>query len=429
MTPAEARAAGVAAARAFAGAVGHVQATHRAVAARAFGRGEDHAGWAPPVAWAHDRIADGTYAAVRGIGSTVLRAAGLALAATRPPHARPLGDHPAGDRVLGALGGAFGDRWAAERSPLALPMTLRRNGRDLPVDGAALRRAFPMTTGRVVVLVHGLCLTDASWAGTPAHEGFAARLHRDLGADVLLLRYDTGRRIPANGADLANLLERLVAAWPGGLRELSLVGHSMGGLVARAACVEGAAAGHGWIGPLRHVVTLGSPHLGAHLERASATASWAAGLAPETRLVTDLLGLRSAGVLDLRHGAIVPEDLPPAVDRWPWGERGTAVPLLEGVRHHALGVTMAGDPASWLARTVLGDLLVTPDSATGRARGERRLAYGEEDAVLLGGLHHFDLLHHPRVYAQLRRWLRPAPGLPAPGTTGDGLVAATALDA
>ncbi|MGX6449866.1 esterase/lipase family protein, partial [Patulibacter sp. S7RM1-6] len=325
-------------------------------------------------------------------------------------------------RVLGALGGAFGDRWAATHDPLALRMTVRRGGRDLPLDPAALRRAFPLTTGRVVVLIHGLCLTDASWAGPPHRPGFAERLHRDLGADVLTVRYDTGRRIPANGVDLANLLERLLAAWPGGLRELALVGHSMGGLVARSACVEGAAAGHGWTGALRHVVTLGSPHLGAHLERASATASWAAGLAPETQLLTNLLGLRSAGVLDLRHGAIVPEDVPPAVDRWPWGERGTAVPLLEGVRHHALGVTLARDPASWLARTVLGDLLVTPDSATGRARGDRRLAFGVEDAVLLGGLNHFDLLHHPRVYAQLRRWLRPAPGLPAAGATGDGLV-------
>jgi hypothetical protein len=416
MRGSEVRAAGEAAARAFGGAVDHVQGTHRAIARRVFGRADGDRELS--VAWAHDAISDGVYAAVRGVGGTVVRGAAELATASRRPEAPGIADLPVGDALLGALNGAFGDRFAAEDSALELRMTLRHRGRDLPVEPAELRRAFPLPSGRVALLVHGLCLTDASWSAPEGRVAYAERLHRELGFDVVALRYNTGRRIPANGAQLAGLLAQLAAAWPGGIRELVLIGHSMGGLVCRSACVVGAEAGHDWVGALRHTVSLGTPHLGANLERAAASAAWAVGLLPETRALGDLLGLRSDGVLDLRHGAIVPDDGPLEGDRWPWVERGTAVPLLEGVAHHTVAATVAADPDSWLARTVLGDLLVTPASAVARARGDRRLGFRDEDVVVLGGMDHFDLQHDPRVWERLRGWLGAAPALPAAGETG-----------
>lgn len=433
---------------AWTGAVRHVQGLHRTVARRAFGYG----GLRPsrsPVARAHDLVADAVYGAVATAGRLALRGAGELAAAGRRPDAPRLAELPAGDLALGALNGAFGRRFAATGSPLELPMTLRHRGRDLDLSPAALRRDFPLTDGRVVVLVHGLCLTDASWRAprrSPAQDdvdaggghdmalqgsgadaadlrhaareaadarSFTTLLHRELGFDVLTLRYNTGRRIPANGADLARLLERLHQAWPGGLRDVALVGHSMGGLVVRSAGAAATAAGHGWPSRVRDVVLLGSPQLGANLERLAATGAWAAGLVPETRGIADLLALRSDGVLDLRDGLLLDEDAPAAIDRWPWGERGTPVPLLPGARHHAVAVTLHRDPERWLARSVLGDLLVTPASALARARGARRLTFAADDVVLMGGLSHFDLLHHPRVWAHLRRWLAPTPALPA----------------
>jgi len=424
----ELEAVGEGAARAFRGGVDHVQSTHRAIARRVFGATRAAGPAAGTVRATHDGIADGVYAAVRGIGGLAVH--GLARTATvvRPPgdDLSALADRPLGDALLGALNGAFGARFAADDSPLALTMTARFQGRDVPLDPAGLRRTFPLPSGRVAVLVHGLCMTDAAWElGDDEDAYYARRLHRDLDYDVVSIRYNSGRRIPANGAELASLLERLVAAWPGGVRDLALIGHSMGGLVCRSACAVGAETGHGWLEPLNDVVTLGTPHLGANLERAAATAHWAAGLLPETKLFADLLELRSDGVLDLRDGAIVMDDLPLPIDRWPWGERGTAVPLLEGVHHHAVGTTMARNPESWLAANVFGDLLVTPASAASRARGERRLAFEEDDVVILGGVDHFALLHDAKVYAHVRRWLRPVGALPAAGGTGDGVVDGT----
>jgi hypothetical protein len=428
----ELAAVGDGAARAFRGGVGHVQSTHRAIARRVFGATRAMGPAAETVRRAHDGIADGVYATVRGVGGLAVQ--GLARTATvvRPPgeDLRALADRPVGDALLGALNGAFGARFAEEGSPLALTMTARVRGADVPLEPEALRRAFPLPSGRVAVLVHGLCMTDAAWElGGDEDAYYAKCLHRDLDYDVVSIRYNSGRRIPVNGAELASLLERLVAVWPGGVRDLALIGHSMGGLVCRSACAVGAETGHGWLEPLNDVVTLGTPHLGANLERAAATAHWAAGLLPETKLFADLLELRSDGVLDLRDGAIVMDDLPLPVDRWPWGERGTAVPLLEGVRHHAVGTTMARNPESWLAANVVGDLLVTPASAASRARGERRLAFEEDDVVILGGVDHFGLLHDAGVYAHVRRWLRPVGALPAAGGTGDGVVDGSTADA
>jgi len=40
----------------------------------------------------------------------------------------------------------------------------------------------------------------------------------------------------------------------------------------------------------------------------------------------------------------------------------------------------------------------------------RRLAFEPEHGMHLGGANHLQLLNHPRVYEQLRRWLTGSPG-------------------
>ena len=50
-------------------------------------------------------------------------------------------------------------------------------------------------------------------------------------------------------------------------KEFAIIGHSMGGLVARSACHHGLAAGPTWPKVLRKLVFLGTPHHGSPLER------------------------------------------------------------------------------------------------------------------------------------------------------------------
>ena len=99
-----------------------------------------------------------------------------------------------------------------------------------------------------------------------------------------------------------------MAAWPVEVEEIALVGHSMGGLVARSACYHGVELGHDWVGRVRHVVSLGTPHMGAPLAQGVHYAAHALHAVPETRPFARFLRRRSAGIRDLRQGSLVDRD-------------------------------------------------------------------------------------------------------------------------
>jgi hypothetical protein len=48
---------------------------------------------------------------------------------------------------------------------------------------------------------------------------------------------------------------------------------------------------------------------------------------------------------------------------------------------------------------------VRPRSASGDTGDHRRMALPSEHIHRLPGLHHLDLLNHPRVYRQIHSWL------------------------
>jgi pimeloyl-ACP methyl ester carboxylesterase len=108
------------------------------------------------------------------------------------------------------------------------------------------------------VLVHGSCLNDRQWSRLGHDHG--AALERDLACTPVYLHYNSGRHLSTNGRELAGLMEALVAAWPVPLETLAIMGHSMGGLVARSAIHVAETAGHAWRGKLRKLVCLATPH-------------------------------------------------------------------------------------------------------------------------------------------------------------------------
>ena len=108
-------------------------------------------------------------------------------------------------------------------------------------------------------------MNDLQWKRKGHDHG--AALARDLAYTPVYLHYNSGLHISTNGRAFAELLEALVRLWPVPLTELVLIGHSMGGLVARSACHYGALARHEWLRRLDKLVFLGTPHHGAPLER------------------------------------------------------------------------------------------------------------------------------------------------------------------
>ncbi|HEX9180196.1 MAG TPA: alpha/beta hydrolase, partial [Burkholderiales bacterium] len=288
-------------------------------------------------------------------------------------------------------------------NPLAIPMRLRRGGHPLALERGLLAAAIPEATGRLLVLAHGICMNDLQWRREGHDHG--AALARDLGCTPVYLHYNSGLHISANGRAFADTLEELVREWPVPLEELTILCHSMGGLVARSACHYGRLAGHGWLRHLSSLVFLGTPHHGSPLERAGNWVDVLLGASPYSAPLARVRKIRSAGVTDLRYGNLLDEDWE-GQDRFARaGDRRRPVPLPEGVACYAIAAT-AEAVRSRVAAVLPSDGLVPLDSALGRHRNpELALDFTEDRCWIAADTGHFDLLHRPEVYARIREWL------------------------
>lgn len=292
------------------------------------------------------------------------------------------------DALVAAINGVYGDHLAETANPLATKMCFRHEGNEL--DTGQLE-ALPDTNGKVLLFIHGLCLNDGHWTRNGVNH--AEALARDLGYTPIYLRYNTGLPIAANGRELAAMLERLITTLPDGLSELTIAGHSMGGLVARSACHYGSVAAHQWVKHLGKLVSIGTPHQGAPLERGGNWVNYAMDKSPYAAPFTRIAKKRSAGITDLRHGSIT-------------DEAGVFVPLPDEVEYYAIAVTLA-KRSNRIHERLIGDGLVPIDSALGRSQDPSRGLQIPESRQWLGfETGHIEMLGKPEVYQQLRDWLQ-----------------------
>jgi pimeloyl-ACP methyl ester carboxylesterase len=331
------------------------------------------------------------YKSIRGVAKLVGVSIDVALARLVPL----VGDGvpgPEREAVLAALNGVLGDYLAETNNPLAIEMQLRQGG--LPLD------LEKQTNGKLVVLVHGSCMNDRQWLRNGHDHG--AALARDRGYTTIYLHYNSGLHISTNGRAFAELLEELVADWPVPLEELTIVAHSMGGLVSRSACHAGELAKHRWRRALRKLVCLGAPHHGAPLERGGSWIDLLLGVSRYSAPLARLGKIRSAGVTDMRYGCVLDEHWQ-GRDRFAHGadpRRSLALP--DGVACYAIAATTAAQAMSRLP----GDGLVPVASALGRHdKREMTLAFPESHQSIVFAANHLDLLERAAVYETIRGWL------------------------
>jgi pimeloyl-ACP methyl ester carboxylesterase len=315
------------------------------------------------------------------------------------------------DYLQSSINGFWGDYLSRKNSRLDLGMTLRHHGRHLPATPKAFAEAFPTPTSKVCVFVHSLAATEWLWSlASHDHYGdhdvtFGTRLRDDLGFTPLYLRYNTGRHISENGRALAKLLTEALDAYPVPVEEIALVGHSMGGLVARSAAHYAHAHREPWVNRLRHVACIGSPHLGAPLEKAVhlLTGVLRRVDAAGAQVPAELLDARSAGIKDLRYGYIIDEEWegrdPDAV----FEDARLNIPLIDGVGYYFVAATITRDPDHPLGQ-LLGDLMVRLPSATGEAPEPARRIHFSGGRVF-AGMNHVHIANHPDVYEALRELL------------------------
>lgn len=307
------------------------------------------------------------------------------------------------EAALGVLNGAIGDYLARTDNGLATPMQIVVDGAPVAIDGAALARAYPSATGRLVVLAHGLMCTESVW-DMPGGGDYGSLLAADFGFSPIYLRFNSGLAIPDNGDALARLLEALVDAWPVPVQELLLLGFSMGGLVLRAACHAASLADLPWLKLVRRAIYVGTPHLGAPYERVGRVLSRVVATVPDpfARLAAHLADLRSDGIKDLGDADVRHEDRARRETRVGLRDPEHPVPLLPGIHHYLVAGALSTDPT--LAR-VFGDALVPMASGTNGLRAAPgTLALPPPHVKILAGTAHMTLAHDPLVYAQIRAW-------------------------
>jgi pimeloyl-ACP methyl ester carboxylesterase len=380
------------------GVVGIVEEMHRVI-----GSGP---GWlGRPLALPAELVTSLGYGAVSRVAAGVGFALDQSLAALAPV----LGSSQQGlsrEAAQAVLGGVLGDFLEETGNPLAIEMSLRRDGRALPLEAEALRERLPELRsddergGKLLVLVHGLCMNDLLWRRRNHDHGEV--LARELGYTPIYLHYNSGLHVSQNGQRFAALLEKLVAAWPQPVEEIVLLAHSMGGLVARSACERGEADGHHWRQRLRSLICLGTPHHGAPLERGGSWVDVLLGVFAPSRPLARLGQLRSAGITDLRYGNVLERHWH-GRDRFEFGsDERTPLPLPSRVRCYAVAARLARRPGA----RAIGDGLVPVDSALGRhPQPEHALAFPADQQRLVERAGHLDLLDHPEVTAALREWL------------------------
>jgi hypothetical protein len=344
------------------------------------------------------------YRSIRGVTKAAGTGVDLLLGALAPL-TREAPSTAARDAMLAVLNGVVGDHLAATDNPLALRMCVRHDGAWLEPDPGTLRAIEPRPGGRLMLLVHGLCMSPAQWAR--GGEDRAAALARALGYTPLHLQYNTGLHVSINGRALAELLDALVRAWPVPVEELAIVGHSMGGLVARSALHYGSSGGHAWRETPLTVVFLGTPHHGAPLERHGHVVHRLLGVSDFTAPLGRLGRMRSAGITDLRHGSVLDEDWDGRCRFVHAHDTRSFVPLPPDVRGFAIAGSFGRRDVHGVARLV-GDGLVPVASALGHHREPSRdLSLAPSHQWVARGTGHLDLVSSPAVFRKIHHWLRP----------------------
>ncbi len=299
-------------------------------------------------------------------------------------------------RLVNILNGVMGDHLVTHKNPLAIPM-------DLYDSKNYLQRET--LSGRVIILCHGLCMSHLSWNVAHNNSLGEALIDSQPNATILYLNYNTGRRISSNGRSFSNMLQNLVDDNPD-ISQIDLIGHSMGGLVARSALFYGKEQGNHWVQRVGNLVTLGSPHHGASLERIGVFVQDMIGKLPFAGSLAKLGDLRSAGILDLRYGSVRDADWNslPGRSVLPQEFRHPArLPL--HVRSYFVAGTLVEGHYDSKAASLLGDGLVTVESALGEDAGEHTLIVPEGHKAIFYGVSHYNLIYNQRVHEQVAIWL------------------------
>lgn len=307
------------------------------------------------------------------------------------------------ETLISILNGIIGDYLEKEKNALAIPMEFKYQGKTVPLVSKAIQDIYPKPSGKILLLIHGLCMDDLQWSRNEHNHGELLSEAFDL--SPIYLKYNSGLHISENGKNLSTLLEDFIQAWPVPVEEITIIAHSMGGLVTRSAYNYGTLDQKKWPQYLHKIIFLGAPHQGAPLERVGNHVDRLLEAIPYARPFAKLGKMRSAGITDLRLGILVQEDWE-NLDRFENEiKQATILPLPQKVACYAIAASMEAT-ATDIPLTQLGDGLVPIKSALGlHKNAAQSLHFKPNNTWIVYQCNHFDLLDSLEVYQKMQAYL------------------------
>ena len=307
------------------------------------------------------------------------------------------------EAIRSVLNGVIGDYLEKNKNPLKIEMQFRHQGIAIYLDEKKLKETYPKINGKILLMVHGSCMNDIQWTQNENNHGEI--LAKELGKTPIYLNYNSGLHVSTNGRKLSDLLENLVLNWPVAIEEISILAHSMGGLVTRSAFFYGEEHQKNWTKNLKKIIFLGTPHHGAPLEKAGNILDVILETIPYSKPFARLGKIRSAGVTDLRYGNLIDEDWQ-NVDRFKMqGDKRQHVQLPENVDCYSIA-GVVGKKSISISSKLVGDKMVNVKSALGKhKKTSKNLQFLKENTYISYETSHVELLSNPKIYAKIKSWM------------------------
>ncbi|MCB1159208.1 MAG: alpha/beta hydrolase, partial [Leptospiraceae bacterium] len=308
------------------------------------------------------------------------------------------------------LNGIFGDYLAETENGLAIKPGFYKNNQKIHETNLIYETSYTTLSSRVSVFLHGLVCDENYWDFQQDEKktSYGQMLEQDLQFTPFYFRYNSGLRISENGKLFSEFMENLVQNYPIPIDELVIVAHSMGGLVSRSAFYYAEQGKASWLQVLKKIILIGSPHLGAPLEKFGNILTNVLEAVPSTytRLAGNLINLRSKGIKDLRFGNIIDEDWKDVEEDALLQNAKVDIPLYTGVKYYVISGTITKDPEHIFSHW-FGDAMVRRGSALGRTKdGKDFLLIEDKNHKEFTSIGHIGLGHSLEVYEQIREWVK-----------------------
>ncbi len=307
--------------------------------------------------------------------------------------------------IESALNGVMGDKLEDRKSKRAIQPNFRVKNKDVSAEDLKIEESLQKSDGKVILFIHGLMADEVLWEEpTRGKKGYGPRLAEEKNYCVLYVRYNTGRHISENGRSISRLINTLASTYPNVIKSITIIAHSMGGLVIRSSCHYAGIEGHTWTKKIDRIFLIGVPNDGAFLEKLGhLTTSILRNIWNfQTKLIAKIADERSNGIKDLRWGFLVDEDWqnPNANDLV--GVKRTEIPPLEGVKYFIIVGTLMENENNVISQ-YFGDGLVGKKSATGESSS---ILNSQEEAFLeyrvFPKINHISILTDDTIYEFIR---------------------------